>query len=103
MAKEIIDAVKEAELNGRYKVENAKDEAKNRVMSVASELASSEERKIELARKEADELISGAEAEVRGMIEKAEAEALKEREELWKKSSGRMDKAQAAVIKYLFD
>ncbi len=102
MAKEIIDAVKEAELNGRYKVENAKDEAKNRVMSAALELASSEKRKIELARKEAAELISGAEAEVRGMIEDAEAKALKEREELWRKSSGRMDKAQAEVMKYLF-
>ena len=84
MAKEIIDAVKEAELNGRYNVENAKDEAAGRVSEAA-------QAKLEDARTMA-----------RDMLERAEDEAVKERDSLRRSCVERRTRASESVISFLF-
>ncbi|HIU87566.1 MAG TPA: hypothetical protein IAB10_01400 [Candidatus Avilachnospira avistercoris] len=102
MAKEIIDAVKEAELSGRYNVDNAKDEAENMVKVEAEELRKLYERKVGEAGQEADEKLRAAESEAERMLREAEAKAVEEQKELWRGSAEKKERAFEAIRKQLF-
>ncbi len=102
MAKEIIDAVKEAELNGRYNVENAKDEAAGRVSEAAQEFSVSSEVRILEAKKAAQAKLENARTMARDMLERAEDEAVKERDSLRRSCVERRARASESVISFLF-
>lgn len=102
MAKEIIDAVKEAELNGRYSVENAKDEAAGRVSEAAQEFSASSEARILEAKKAAQIKLEDTRTRARDMLERAEEEAMKEKDNLRRSCAERRARASESVISFLF-
>ena len=102
MAKEIIDAIKEAELNGRYNVENAKDEAESRVTAARSEFEADVERRVFHAEKAAQQLLDEARSEAMSMLEAAEQEAAGERDRLFSLGAERKDQTIDSIIAYLF-
>ena len=102
MAKEIIDAIKEAELGGRYSVENAKDEAESRVNAARAEFDADYERRVRQAEASAASLLDKARSEVQKMLEDAETEAAMERDKLFYVGQERKDRAIDSIIAHLF-
>ena len=103
MAKEIIDAVKEAELGGRYNVDNAKNEAENMVRAEEERLRTRHDRRVGEARAEAEARLARAREEASHMLSDAEEEAGRLRNQLWEGNSEKKHRAFEELCRLLFD